>query len=47
LPFETAVRPVVVVVVLSFAKLVIEQADIVSDAVLVQQLVELSFVHAV
>jgi hypothetical protein len=39
--------PVVIVVVLPFAKLVIEQADIVSDAIFVEQLVELLFVHAV
>jgi hypothetical protein len=38
------VGPVVIVVVLPFAKLVIEQMDMVGDAVFVQQLVELLLV---
>jgi hypothetical protein len=41
------VGSVVIVVVLPLAKLVVEQLDIVGDAVLIQQLVELLFVHAV
>src|SRR5436853_6660495 len=47
LPIEGSVGPVVIVVVLPFAKLVIEQMDIVGDAVFVQQLVELLLVHSV
>ncbi len=39
--------PVVVVVVLPFAQLLVEEVDIVADAVLVEQLVELLVVDAV
>ena len=38
--------PVVIVIVLPFAKLVIEQMDVVADAVLVEQLVELLLIDA-
>jgi hypothetical protein len=41
------VRSVVIVIVLPLAKLVIEQVDIVGNAVFVQQLVELLFIDAV
>jgi hypothetical protein len=37
----------VIIVVLPLAKLVIKQVDIVSDAVLVQELIELLFIDAV
>jgi len=37
----------VIMVVLPLAKLVIKQVDIVSDAVLVQELIELLFIDAV
>jgi len=40
------VRSVVIVVVLPFAQLVIEQVDIVGDAVSVQELVELLLIYA-
>jgi hypothetical protein len=36
--------PVVIVVVLPFAKLVVEQMDIVADAILVEQLIKLLLV---
>lgn len=39
--------PMVIVIVLPFAKLVIEQVDVVGDAVLVQELVELLGINAV
>jgi hypothetical protein len=38
--------PVVIVIVLPFLKLVVKQMDIVSDAVFVEQLVELLLVDA-
>ena len=47
MPIEGSVRSVVVIVVLPLAKLVIKQVDVVSDAVLVQELIELLFVDAV
>ena len=37
----------VIIVVLPLAKLVIKQVDVVSDAVLVQELIELLFIDAV
>ena len=40
-------RPVVIVVVLPLAQLLVEQVDVVGDAVLVEQLVELLVVDAV
>ena len=39
--------PVVIVIVLPFAKLVVEQVDIVADAVLVEQLIKLLFINPV
>ena len=39
-------RPVVIVVVLPLAQLLVEQVDVVGDAVLVEQLVELLVVDA-
>jgi len=41
------VRSIVVVVVLPLAKLVIEQADIVGNAVFIEELIKLLFVDAV
>jgi len=41
------VRSVVIVIVLPLAKLVIEQVDIVGDAALVQQLIELLLIDSV
>ena len=38
--------PVVIVIVLPFAKLVIEQMDVVADAVLVEQLVKLLLIDS-
>jgi hypothetical protein len=40
------VGPVVIIVVLPFAKLVVEQVDVVGDAVLIEQLVKLLLVDA-
>jgi hypothetical protein len=39
--------PVVIVIVLPFLKLVVEQMDIVADAILVEQLVKLLLVDTV
>ena len=39
-------RPVVIVVVLPFTQLLIEQVDVIGDPVPIQQLVELLVVHA-
>jgi hypothetical protein len=41
------VRPVVIVVVLPFAQLLVEQVDVVRDATVVQQLIELLVVNSV
>jgi hypothetical protein len=41
------VRSMVIVIVLPLAKLVIEQVDIVGDAALVQQLIELLLIDSV
>ena len=38
--------PVIIVVVLPFAQLVVEQVDIVADAILVEELVKLLLVDA-
>ena len=40
-------RPVVIVVVLPFAQLLVEQVDVVRDATAVQQLIELLVVNSV
>jgi hypothetical protein len=45
LPVEGAVGPVVIVIVLPFAQLVVKEMDIVSDAILIEQLVKLLLVH--
>ena len=47
LPIEGSVGSMVIVVVLPFTKFVVEQVDIVGDAVFVQQLIELLLIHAV
>ena len=36
--------PVVIIIVLPFAKFVVEQVDIITDAVLVEELVKLLFI---
>jgi len=41
------VRSIVIVVVLPLAKLVIEQVDIVGNAVFIQELIKLLFIDAV
>jgi hypothetical protein len=46
LSIEIAMGPMVIVIVLPLAKLVVEQVDIVGNAVLVQELVELLFVDS-
>jgi hypothetical protein len=46
LPIEGSVRAMVIVIVLSLAKLVVEQVYIVGNAVLVQELKELLFIDA-
>jgi hypothetical protein len=47
LAIEGSMGSVVVVVVLPFTKLIVEQVDVVSNAIFVQELVELLFVHPV
>ena len=37
-------RPMVIVIVLPFLKFVVEQVDVVADAVLVEELVKLLFI---
>ena len=44
LPIEDSVRPMIIVIVLPFLKLVVEQVDVVADAVLVEELVKLLFI---
>jgi hypothetical protein len=44
---ECSVRPVVIVVVLPLAQLLVEEMNVIVDAVLVQELVELLVVDAV
>jgi hypothetical protein len=44
---ECSVRPVVIVVVLPLAQLVVEEVNVIGDAALVQELVELLVVDAV
>jgi len=46
LPVEGAVGPVVIVIVFPFAQLVVKQMDIVSDAVLIEQLVKLLLIDS-
>jgi hypothetical protein len=38
------VRPMIIVIVLPFLKLVVEQVDVVANAVLVEELVKLLFI---
>jgi hypothetical protein len=44
LTVESSMGSMVIVIVLSFLKLVVKQVNVVRDAVLVEQLVELLFV---
>jgi len=47
LPVESRVRPVVIVVVLPLPQFVVEQVNVLGDAVAVEELVELLVVDAV
>jgi hypothetical protein len=47
LSIECAVWAVVIVIVLPFPRLVVEQADVIADALLIQELIELLIVDAV
>jgi hypothetical protein len=47
LPIECSVEPVVIIMVVPFAKFVVEHVNIIANTVLVEELVKLLFVDAV